>query len=299
MGTPYYVSPEVLAGSYNCKCDIWSIGVIAYMLLSGVPPFYGPDDKATLQAVREGKWRFFNSLFSSISFEAKDFITCCLDRQINSRPSAVQAMKHVWFKQLEVPDAKPDISLHVVECIRGFERRSTLSKVCMEVLSHNLSLPQIEHLHVEFAKIDRDKIGEISYDELRKVLTLQVESGELTDEEVKRLFAGVNFDQRGVIQYHEFLAATITRKAITEENMQVAFERISNCSNFITGTDLCDMLGLAMESELVESMMKEIEMLPGNKIDFKQFKRIMLSGISSSQVKRRFAFNSSKSGALT
>ena len=101
VGTPYYMSPEVIAGNYTAKCDIWSIGVIAYMLLSGVPPFFGTDEKATIQAVREGKWRFFNSLFKAISPAAKAFISTCLNRQTNLRPSAAIALKHQWFNILK------------------------------------------------------------------------------------------------------------------------------------------------------------------------------------------------------
>jgi calcium-dependent protein kinase len=266
------VSPEVLAGSYNAKCDIWSIGVIAYMLLSGVPPFYGADDKATLQAVRQGKWKFHSTLFKSVSQAGKNFVTNCLDKHLNTRPSAAVAMGHEWFYMLKnKEDANADgISVDIIERIRGFETRSTLSKVCMEVISHNLALDQIEHLQEEFMKIDSNKVGEISYADMRKVLMMHVGYGELTETEIERIFTGINFDQTGVIQYHEFLAATISRKAITEENMHIAFERISKSRDFVTGLDLCEIMGLDVSSEYVAGMMSEIQQLPDNKIDFKQ-----------------------------
>ena len=109
VGTPYYVSPEVIAGNYTAKCDIWSLGVIAYMLLSGVPPFFGPDDNGTIQAVREGKWKFPDSLFKAVSPAAKSFISMCLSRQTSLRPSAAVAIKHKWFEILKNPDGSRDI----------------------------------------------------------------------------------------------------------------------------------------------------------------------------------------------
>lgn len=51
-GTPYYISPEVLEGKYDEGCDIWSLGVILFILLSGVPPFFGPNDNAILEMVK-------------------------------------------------------------------------------------------------------------------------------------------------------------------------------------------------------------------------------------------------------
>jgi calcium-dependent protein kinase len=100
IGTPSYVSPEVLAGHYNYKCDIWAIGVITYMLLSGEPPFYGKDERATLQSVRYGKWKFPEESFKDISAEAKHFIRICLSLSLSSRPTAAVAMTHKWFKTL-------------------------------------------------------------------------------------------------------------------------------------------------------------------------------------------------------
>jgi calcium-dependent protein kinase len=58
LGTAYYIAPEVLNGSYDHKCDIWSIGVILYILLSGVPPFAGSTDEEIMEKVKLGKYNF-------------------------------------------------------------------------------------------------------------------------------------------------------------------------------------------------------------------------------------------------
>lgn len=75
LGTPYYIAPEVLGKNYGAKCDIWSIGVICFILMSGIPPFNGKDDTEIMRAVRSGKFSFNDKCWASISDQCKDFIT--------------------------------------------------------------------------------------------------------------------------------------------------------------------------------------------------------------------------------
>jgi serine/threonine protein kinase len=101
----------------NSKCDVWSIGVIAYMLLSGTPPFYGKNDDETFAAVRRGKWRFCEPEFRSVSAQGKAFIIACLTRRVEARPSADVASRHPWFNLLKTakePSAS-SISIDVIE----------------------------------------------------------------------------------------------------------------------------------------------------------------------------------------
>lgn len=70
-GTPYYIAPEVINGNYNEKCDIWSIGVILYILLSGYPPFNGSDDEEIMENVETGKFDFDLEIFDFVSTTAK------------------------------------------------------------------------------------------------------------------------------------------------------------------------------------------------------------------------------------
>lgn len=81
-GTPYYIAPEVLEGNYNEKCDVWSVGVILYILLSGYPPFYGNSDEEIMMRVLKGKFDFKWKSFSSVSQEAKNLIGKMLSKNI-------------------------------------------------------------------------------------------------------------------------------------------------------------------------------------------------------------------------
>ncbi|KAF3685854.1 Phosphoenolpyruvate carboxylase kinase 1 [Capsicum annuum] len=97
VGTPYYVAPEVLLGKeYNEKVDVWSMGVILYIMLSGVPPFYGETPTETFQAVIRGNLRFPTKLFRSVSSEAKDLLRKMICKDVFKRYSAEQVLRHPW-----------------------------------------------------------------------------------------------------------------------------------------------------------------------------------------------------------
>jgi calcium/calmodulin-dependent protein kinase (CaM kinase) II len=97
VGTPYYVAPEVLSGrEYNEKVDVWSAGVILYIMLAGVPPFYGDSAAETFEAVLRGNLRFPTRIFRSVSSEAKDLLRKMLCKDVSRRLSAEQALRHPW-----------------------------------------------------------------------------------------------------------------------------------------------------------------------------------------------------------
>lgn len=74
VGTPYYIAPEIIKGDYDAKCDIWSMGVILYILICGAPPFYGPNDLAILESVKKGKFEFDSNLAPHSSADMEEYI---------------------------------------------------------------------------------------------------------------------------------------------------------------------------------------------------------------------------------
>lgn len=91
-GTPYYIAPEVIKENYNEKCDVWSCGVIMYILLSGVPPFNGSDDDEIMEKVQQGKFSFKKAIFSKVSDAAKNLIKRMLTKDVNKRITAEEAL---------------------------------------------------------------------------------------------------------------------------------------------------------------------------------------------------------------
>ena len=95
---PYYIAPEVLRREYNEKCDIWSCGIILYIMLCGYPPFNGPSDKLIMEAVKKGEYSFNGYEWKSVSKESKDFIATLLTFNPKNRPNAEQALSNSWIK---------------------------------------------------------------------------------------------------------------------------------------------------------------------------------------------------------
>jgi calcium-dependent protein kinase len=97
MGTPYYIAPEVLKESYGPECDIWSCGVIMFILIFGRPPFDGDNDDEICQKVLEGRLPNMTLLHSMMTSEARDFMLKCLSVNEKKRMSAQEALSHKWI----------------------------------------------------------------------------------------------------------------------------------------------------------------------------------------------------------
>lgn len=125
-GTPYYIAPEVLKGEYNEKCDIWSCGVILFILLSGNPPFTGSSDAEIMEKVKVGKFEF-GPRFKNTSSEAKGLIKLMLQMDINKRISAKECLKHDWFEK-NLSENTSEIDLNIIENLKTFTYKNKLQE---------------------------------------------------------------------------------------------------------------------------------------------------------------------------
>lgn len=240
VGTPYTVSPEVIRGSYDERCDIWAIGVITFLLLSGDPPFGGCGGPEPLMQVRanilSGTFKFEpQEIWANTSLLAKSFIRDLLKTDPKDRPTARQAQLHQWLQEWASRDrvGKDNLlSPNVVKALVNFKEFSDMRKLLCEVLSFTLLPYQIKDLRREFEKMDTDGSGEISLSALKQVLVTNAGAGSLgalTEEEVEDIFNAMRVRKTETrIHWHEFIAAGLSQCQVDDRNLRLAFERLDS-----------------------------------------------------------------------
>ncbi|KAE8126173.1 hypothetical protein FH972_020916 [Carpinus fangiana] len=277
VGSPCYVAPEVLCKRYGPEADVWSAGVILYILLCGMPPFWAESEGGIFQEILQGKLDLQSEPWPSISDSAKNLIREMLDRDPKKRLTARDVLCHPWI----VDDIAPDIPLDsaVLSRLKQFSSMNKLKKMALRVIAERLSEEEIGDLKDWFKAMDTDNSGTITLDELKD--GLQQVSSELMESEIKDLMAAADFDNSGTIDYGEFLAATLhLNKLEREENLLSAFYFFDkDGSGYITIDELqqaCKEFGLS--DVHLDEMIKEIDQDNDGQIDFGEFAAMMRKG---------------------
>lgn len=168
VGTVYTMSPEVLRGKYNEKADLWSIGVIAYMLLSSQLPFYGKKRKQIVHQILKGTYDFKGRKWQKISEQAKDFIQNLLILNPEDRPDADTALSLSWlnrrhFDTMRAPlDEEEESARTSMLRYAGYNK---LKKMALMVVAHKSSSEEIGILRKVFQRYDSRRDGSISFEE--------------------------------------------------------------------------------------------------------------------------------------
>lgn len=276
VGTAYYVSPEILSGNYTSKCDIWSTGVILYVLLSGDPPFNGPSDDVIYSKIRKMKFEFPSHKWKKISNEAKDLILHMLVPE-NERYTASQVLAHPWFnimkkKELQNLNFNP-------KHFKEFFCLNKLQKAVSVFIASRLNDNEISDLRESFKAFDLNKDGEINYSEFVEGLK-NLKSDLVKDEKIASYFSAIDTDKNGRIGYTEFLAACLSKKhLLKEEKLFEAFSSFDKDHNGkITKDEIMSVLKLeAKDDNYVKEIMKQADKNSDEIIDYKEFLELMRS----------------------
>lgn len=276
VGSPYYVAPEVLDRHYGPEADIWSAGVMLYILLSGAPPFWAETVQGIFEKVMEGEPPTFTAdPWPNISEVAKDLIRKMLDPNPEKRLKAHEVLYHPWIREDGVAPKKPIASL-VQFRMKQFAAMNKLKKLAIRIIAETLSEEEIANLKEIFTEMDSDNDGAISFEELKAGL-LRVGTS-LKDAELFDLMDAADVDHDGMIDCGEFLAATLSLNHIElEENLMAAFQYLDKSgSGYITTDELLAVcFEFHMEDVRLEDLLHDVSIGADGSIDYKMFVTMM------------------------
>jgi calcium-dependent protein kinase len=167
VGTPFYVAPEVLSGNYDTQCDLWSCGVILYVLLCGYPPFDGDSNKDIFRAILKSKLEFDEEEWGNISKEAKDLISKLLTKDPKERIKVDKALNHTWFKKWE--EEKADINefhTHYLQRLKSYRAPNRLQYEVLSFLMKNLDTSERVKIKEVFRYITAKSSGDLTFHDL-------------------------------------------------------------------------------------------------------------------------------------
>ncbi|XP_012454021.1 calcium-dependent protein kinase 21 isoform X1 [Gossypium raimondii] len=284
VGSAYYVAPEILRRSYGKEVDIWSAGIILYILLSGVPPFWAETEKGIFDAISEGKLDFESQPWPSISETAKDLVRKMLTKDPKKRLTSAQVLEHPWMREDGEASDKP-IGSAVLSRLKQFRAMNKLKKLALKVIAENLSEEEIKGLKVMFTNMDTDKSGTITYEELKTGLARL--GSKLSEAEVKQLMEAADVDGNGTIDYIEFISATMNRYRLDrDELLYKAFQYFDkDNSGYITKDELETAMkeyGMGDEAS-IRAVISEVDTDNDGRINYEEFCTMMRGGTQQTE----------------
>lgn len=292
VGTPLYLAPEVLKGAYSVKCDLWSLGVIMYFLLSGKLPFLSNNEASLFQLIKKGLINFDSEEWHKVSTNAKSLILKLLKVNPKQRISAEQALEHAWLTQFKTKPSLSDtnidvgpsqkIDINILNMLNNMKNPNKLKKEVLKVFINRLSEKEIVNLKKAFQMIDTGNTGTITCGELMEIM--RNNGFKQSEEEIQAIVKKINGYEKNdegllLINYTDFIAATLDSKVFFNQtklwNLFKYFDPHNN--NYITINDLKEVIqrgGRKLPLVELQKMISENETKNG-KIFFEDFCQMM------------------------
>eukprot|EP01006_Ploeotia_vitrea_P040312 TRINITY_DN66420_c2_g1_i2.p1 TRINITY_DN66420_c2_g1~~TRINITY_DN66420_c2_g1_i2.p1 ORF type:complete len:280 (-),score=183.30 TRINITY_DN66420_c2_g1_i2:81-920(-) len=261
-----------LTGKVWRAADMWSIGIIIYLLVHGRPPFMGKSFESICAAIKAGKYKF-NKRYG-LSEDLKDIVRKLLKKDPNKRLTVEQALKHPWVCGGASDDPLPP---EVTEGLIQFRDQVRLKKAVAHLLSQRLTTDDREQLVKVFKKFDENGDGELSAEEVAKMLKHIGHS----EDDAKEIMEELDENDDGVIDQDEFVKMAVMGKlgaeqrdnkgqVIANASVDMAWKLLDKDQDgFITVQELEEKLNI--DSEGAKELIKEVDANSDGKISFDEF----------------------------
>jgi calcium-dependent protein kinase len=282
VGTPYYVAPEVLLQEYNQTCDVWSCGVILYVLLCGYPPFRGPTQQRVIAKVRQAKLEFDPEDWLHIASSARSLVRKMIFANPSKRFSAAEALNHAWLAPDSAQEARHPLQQDWCERLSACRSENKLQKTAKQVMVRQMSEEEIKASRDIFMKLDVNHDGLLTLEELDDGLRLA--GVDMCRRELEEVMDAIDVDGNGTIDYTEFLAASLEKdKYKSEAGWKSAFQVLDR-----DGTGKITLPGLtrvlnnrSAEDDTVKHVLRQVDANGDGCIDYPEFRAMMLAATAA------------------
>ncbi|VFQ91182.1 unnamed protein product [Cuscuta campestris] len=291
VGSPYYMAPEVLKRNYGPEVDVWSAGVILYILLCGVPPFWAETERGVAQAIIRSVVDLKKDPWPKVSENAKDLVRKMLNPDPSKRLTALQVLDHPWLQNAQ---KAPTVSLGetVIARLKQFSMMNKLKKRALKVIAEHLSVEEAAGINEAFKLMDSNNKGKIDMNELR--VGLLKLGHQITDSDLHILMEAGDVDKDGYLDYGEFVAISVhIRKMGTEDHLKKAFEFFDkNQTGYIEIEELRDALANEIDSnseEIINAIIQDVDTDKDGRISYDEFDAMMKAGTDWRKASRQYS----------
>lgn len=290
VGSPYYMAPEVLRRNYGAEIDVWSAGIILYILLCGVPPFWADSEEAIAHTIIKGEINFSRDPWPKISEDAKDLVRGMLDQNPYTRMTIDEVLAHHWIQNV---NKVSDVSLgeRVGTKIKQFSLMNKFKKRVLRVVADVMPDDQVDEIKTIFHMMDTDKSGSLSFEELKE--GLKMIGHPVPDSDVMLLMDAA--DGNGTLTCDEFVTMAVHIKRMgTDEHLHQAFLHFDmNRTGYIEFEELRDCLSDdnpgPNHDQFVQDIMFDADLDKDGRICYGEFKAMMNSGMDWRMASRQYS----------
>lgn len=286
VGTPYYVAPEVITGSYSSQCDVWSLGVMMYFLLSGLQPFASQGVRETMHLIVSGKYDFIAPVWRQISSDAEDLIRKMLVLDPATRLTIPQILEHSWFTTALSP--KPSaVPMAMLTSLKQSKAQNRLVKETVKLLVCYTTSEDIAQLTEVFHMLDTEQTGFITVSSLETALQrcgVQLALGEVQSNSYIEIIAANDYGS-GHIKYSDFLASILSmQNFLNEESIWAAFKHFDTVfftqtnSGFINSGSIKSALeenSCNLSDAELEQILSEFNLTKDSNLDFETYRKMI------------------------
>jgi calcium-dependent protein kinase len=279
VGSPYYIAPEVLERNYNNKCDIWSAGVLLYILLIGFPPFNGKTQDDIFNSIQRGTINTQLPEWNKLSSLTKDFLLQLLCNDSTLRLSAQECLKHPWLQDESTSQytyCSNETMQSVLSNIISFNAKEKLQQATIAYIVHFVYYSEdINNLKHVFQQLDTNNDGMLTFTEIKNGFDIYFGKA-MSEIKLKEIVDNIDGNLDGVISYEEFLRFAIKKEELlNESNLKHAFDKFDiNKDGKLSKNEIKTVLRTS-NLIYINNLIKEIDVNGDGFISYDEFKNLM------------------------